>query len=744
MAAHRHTWRHIQRVVTRNVRRLAARWYLLMLLLLPVYLGALLRTPQVLLWSIAAAAACAGCAAAIRWPRSVLWWLPPCVSLFNTPAHWLPWPYVKIAYIAPVAACAALLCRRPARVRQRAGVHGTFIVLLACCACSVVLGVVTNMIWHEPATWQELRRALQLVPLLEDRDMFVGLRYGYVWLVGLAAYLAVAVVVTTPPDLRVMVRSLHVCALPMAAFALYSYATSSYMVSYYVYERRVNATCSTPAVLADITTVLAVLAMQQLLRAQRWYERLLLCGVLVLEMMIITLTGCRLNLVLLALVLIIGGVAWLAWALATRPRMAVKAMLAVACVGLVVSSGVAWRWQAVRQLPVLRRLQEWKVALRTKQYRGLLLPGRLDHWECAVKMMKAAPLWGLGAGQFEANYLRFRTGHDMFDYARAHNVYLRMGAEGGSVCVVALLVALGWAAWRAAAFWHVDVRRAVPEWSWYGRAFSVGLLLLAVTAMSSDVAVENLEMVVFWAMLAGGVRACAWRCSRAVVREPGVWGQHWARAERRVWRWCEHAGWKRARHLRLGTLVLACVLMLIMLLLVPGVRAAHARAAARQRAGRVYYGFTYLERTVPSNVRWYTMARHALALLPASQPLLMIHYRALNERMAQREQTLTVYVNGIFMAGVLLNSAQQRTLYCDISALRDQPLTIALRVPRAWMPWREGWGARYQPCGAVVSYPQLLAQEPSNVYGTVSAIWSTNATAYGEFYQQYDAARGMP
>jgi len=724
------------------MRACLARWYLLVMVLAPVYFWALLQTPQVLLWSIAAAAVCAGGAAALRWPRSIFWWLPPCVLLFNTPFHWLPWPYVKIAYIAPVAACAALVCLRPARVRQRAGLHPSVSVLLVCCACSVLLGTFSHILWHEPATWHALRQALQLVPLLEDRGMFVGLRYAYVWLVGLAAYLAVAAVISRPQDIRAFTRSLHLCALPIAAFALYSYLTRTYMVSYYVYERRVNATCTSPAVLADLITVLAILAMQQLVRARRWYERAVLCGALALELMIIALTGCRLNVVLLALVLVVASVAWLRRTFIVRPWVGVKLLAAAALAGLMTAGAVAWRWQNVQHLPLIVRLRDWCMAIRTQQFRALMLPGRIDHWTCAWQVLKTLPLWGLGTGNFETYYQRFRTGSDMFEYARAHNAYLRMAAEGGVVTALALLGALGWAVWRCRVFWQDGTRRAAPEWSWYGRAFSMGLLIIALAALSSDVAVENVETVVFWAMLAGVVRACAWQCGRRVTHEPGALAQRWARTERRLQRWCARNGWNRAAQLRLHSAALAGALLLAGLLLVPGISSALARAAARGRFSKLFYGFTYLERSPVSNVPWYTIPRHALALLPGTQPLVLIRYRALNERMALREQTMTVYINGIFMAGVLLNSTQEHLLYCDISALRGQPLTISLRVPQAWVPWREGWGSQYQPCGAVVSSPQLFAQEPSNVYGTVNAAWSTNATAYPSFYQQYEAARG--
>ncbi len=744
MATHRHRWRQRRRAAGEVVRALCARWYLVVLALAPTYVWALLHTPEFLLWSVAAAAGVAAGAAAARWPRSVLWWLPPCVLLFNTPAHWLPWPYVKLACIVPAAACTALICRRPGRVYQRAGLHGSVLWVLGCLAASVILGVLANLLWHEPATWHELRRALRMVPLLDDRDMFVSLRYGWVWLLGVAAFAVVAVVITAPRDLRALVVSLHVCALPMAAFALYSYVTGTYMVSYYVYERRVNATCSSPAVLADIITVIAVLGLQQLLRARRWYERVLLCGALALEITVIVLTGCRLNLVLLTLFVMLGGVAWLMWAVHTRPRLAFKALCVATVAAMALGGVAAWHWPRVQQLPVVRRLQEWKIAVRTEQYRGLLFPGRIDHWECALRMARAAPLWGMGAGQFEANYLQYRTGKDMFDYARAHNAYLRTAAEGGLLTLAALLAALGWAGTRMVRFWNPAVRAAAPEWAWYGRAFSLGLLMVAASALSSDVAVENVEMVVFWALLAGVVRACDAGCSRALARPPGMLAAYLARLERRTQRVVAHWGWERLAHVRLQTWMGVVCAVLLCALFIMGTGAAQARAVERAARGRVYYGFTYLERSGPGNARWYTIPTHALALLAGGQPLMLLRYRALNERMAQRDQLLTVRANGVFLAGVKLNSTVERTLYCDISALSDAPLAVSFEVPRAFVPWREGWGLLHRPCAAVVTYPQLIAQEPSNVYGSAGAAWSTNASAYAEFYEQAGAARAAP
>lgn len=720
-----HAFRDMARVVL-------ARWYGMVTLLLPLYLWTLSQFPTALLWNIATGVSCGLCVAALRWPRAVVWWLPPCVLLFNTVAHWLPWPYVKMTYIAPLAASCALWVVRPGRVRMRAGLHPVVIVVLVCAACSIILGVASYIVWAEPATWEELRYALRMVPVLADRDMFVGLRYGYVWLVALAAYAVCATVVTTRRDVRCFIISLHLTALPIAAFALYSYTTGKYMVSYYVYEQRVNATCTSPAVLADVMTVIFVLGLQQLLRARRWFAWLVWGGAALIELVVIVLTGCRLNLVLLALVVGVG-VVWRLIVYVRQPRHALQFLAMLVIVGLIGGGVVSWQWGKIRQLPVARRLQDWRQGLRTRQFRNLVLPGRIDHWHCALRMLRAEPLWGVGTGLFEAHYLRFRPTTDLFEYARAHNAYLRVGAEAGVVTVSAVVTALGWAVWRLQ-----RALRGSLAWASHGRGLSICLGLVALAALSSDVAVENVEMVVFWAMLAGVLRACVWQCEQRMTTEPSTWAAWWAHAEHRWRHWCGWRGWGRLRRMRLRTVVLVGVLCVLAVLFLFGLEHAGMRALARLRGEKLFYGFRYLERSQASNVRWYTMPQHALATMPATHPLLLIRYRALNARMAQYAQPLGVYINGTYVAGVPVASVEEQQLYCDISALRGQPLQIALRVPRAWVPWREGWSARYYPCGAVVGLPQLSLSEPSNVYGTVNAVWSTNFSAYPNFYQMSD------
>ena len=76
-------------------------------LFLPWYLFCLSYYPEPLLWWIAVPLSSLLVIISCWFPRSLLFWLPATLLLFNTLYFWLPWPGIKVAFIGPAAACFA-------------------------------------------------------------------------------------------------------------------------------------------------------------------------------------------------------------------------------------------------------------------------------------------------------------------------------------------------------------------------------------------------------------------------------------------------------------------------------------------------------------------------------------------------------------------------------------------------------------------------------------------------------------
>lgn len=82
---------------------------------------------------------------------------------------------------------------------------------------------------------------------------------------------------------------------------------------------------------------------------------------------------------------------------------------------------------------------------------------RLAHWQAAIRMAEASPLLGVGFGNYEAAYPRYRLINWEFPLGHAHNYYLNVLAETGVIGLSAYLVlwiGVAGVAWRAR--WHPD------------------------------------------------------------------------------------------------------------------------------------------------------------------------------------------------------------------------------------------------------------------------------------------------
>jgi O-antigen ligase len=512
------------------------------------------------------------------------------------------------------------------------------------------------------------------------------------------------------------------------------------MVSHYVFERRINATLSSPAVLADTLTVVFIVGLYMLRRTRSWILRGLLAAILAGELTAIMLSGCRTNLIILVLFAAVAGAALVLRVLtARRPRAVLGTALASAAVVAVVVAGALVMPRALEvrlaRTPVLQRFVEWRQSLRQgRAWRSTLLSGRREHWACAHNMVVDSPLWGIGAGLFEQRYVDYRLPTDLFQFARAHNVFLRAAAEGGLVTLAALLTFVGVTIWR---LWHGFTREVIeakPVWARWIQAFAVGWLALLLGACVSDIVLENMETQMFMALLAAAT-ACAYTRIEPVFHYElhGV-RRAWRAAERRVQRIMGVLGWDYLGRVPLRAVVTVCAAAVLLVLIQIGITHAHVLCGRKLHNGRLTYGFQANTTGTGGRQDWFSIATHAMTTHIVSRPVFSVQYRALNDRMVAERQMLDIYVNGEFTHQVRLLSKQPATLYCDVSGLMGKWASIEYQTPRVYVPWKDRWFADPHPYGAIVTKPIWLNEQASNLIGRTEGRWSIAWTKYPRFY----------
>lgn len=93
---------------------------------------------------------------------------------------------------------------------------------------------------------------------------------------------------------------------------------------------------------------------------------------------------------------------------------------------------------------------------------------RLAHWQAAVNMANAQPLFGVGFGNYEPDYPNYRLAAWQYGLGHAHNIYLNVLAETGVVGLLAYLF-----------FWGGIVlltMRTISRADGLNRALALGLL----------------------------------------------------------------------------------------------------------------------------------------------------------------------------------------------------------------------------------------------------------------------------
>lgn len=710
---------------------------------LPWYLWSLAYYPEPLLWTLACSVSLVCVVAAARWPRSVLYWLAPGIMLFNHLHFWLPWPYVKLAFICPAAVCLAAALRSLRRhTREPLHINVWFTVWFLCIASSACMGVLRRWCAQEPAAWHELARHLRLLPFLDEWNPYVPLRYVWVWSLALATYVALLPLLRRVRDVRIVVWSIVVSSLPAALFGISSYATRSFMVSHYHMERRISATFSSPAVLADMLTVACMLCGYLLYTTRRRVLRVVLAGIVACNMLAILYSGCRINMVVV-------GVSGLLAALAAaglRRTWAQRRWWLVLALTLCVAAtaAAAWRYAPprlrmhLRTVPAIERtrlmVERWRTtnAPLWKRLRALL-PGRISHWEAAARMLRQHPLWGIGAGLFESSYARFRTRDDLFIYARAHNIFLRIAAEGGVVTWLAFIAVLVTLAHTL----HIcrgNARETDAAWLQLRRTLSVTAAALLITSFFSDIWLENVESVMMLAVLmALGTAVCHALTPVPEETDEVVWPSElswWQRTQAAVherlmlltWGWVGLFGIRRLA-------LFLCTAAMCLL----GLRRAFYDGRKTILRGEAAHGFISATAFVKPG-EWFAFGRSAMRSVIVPGTVLRVTLQPLNERMAREAPRVSVWINNVLMGHLLLYPGAPGTLYCDLSALRDDVAVIRFVAERTFSPWRLAWFKDPFSYGGVSSSLEWLHHDPLMAFTRLDGLWNAHWTAHAPTY----------
>ena len=123
---------------------------------------------------------------------------------------------------------------------------------------------------------------------------------------------------------------------------------------------------------------------------------------------------------------------------------------------------------------------------------------RLAHWVAGLRMFRAHPILGVGAGNYSVAYARYQVSPDWFEaLGHAHNYYINAAAETGILGLLAILALVGtalMAGWQAARAQAGDASHQ-PGVGW---ALALGLfaalVALSVHNLTDDLFVHGIEL----------------------------------------------------------------------------------------------------------------------------------------------------------------------------------------------------------------------------------------------------------
>jgi len=557
---------------------------------LPWYLWALSYYPQLYLWWLAFSISVLLCASALRWPRSVFFWLPPCILCFNTIYNWLWWPSIKMVYIAPAAVCFSVIINRLMHLKDKdrkpdpSVLNWDFSILFTALIMASAIAVIYTFMPGEKSAWNELKLQLHLIPLISEFGQYISLRYIWLWCFALAIYKITTMILKNEKNLVNLLWSIQWSSLPISLFGIYSYRTNSYMVSHYVYERRINATLSSPAVLADIFTAIAVLGMYLFIKSKSVVARCCLFVLISLQLVSILYSGCRINILFLILACSI----WILFIfIKLLKSVTIRSRIIISLSVILILSGGIYSWEylpektkkTVYSVPGFHRLRQLKRIAYIKNPFGTIFKGRIDHWKCAANAIKKYPLWGLGCGRFEQRYIEFRTKADLFRFARVHNYYLRVFTEGGAISFIALWI-----------FIIMNFGRLIKAiksdntvYKGLLMALSVSIIAIAFCSLTSDVFYETSEAIIFLAIISGCAAFAYSKCvetRRLTPEEQEIINQTTfiGRINEKIHFFTLRIGWGYLGSIRVSSFVkISCITTFIILIAIGCIQAQHQR-----------------------------------------------------------------------------------------------------------------------------------------------------------------------
>jgi hypothetical protein len=712
--------RHTRQAFLQSVAdTITHRWPIIFCIFLPWYLWSLSYFPEISLWWVAFPLSIILVTVSLLWRRSIIYWLPPIVLLFNTIYFWLPWPGVKLAYLGPAAACfvMGLSPGRYSTLNHRRSFSFGFGLLLLCLTASSCIGILSHFIWQQSAAWHELFSQIRLIPLLGEKSSYIPLRYLWTWSLAIGTYFVLLRLLRRRRDIHILLWLFHILVIPIALLGIYSYVSGTLMVGTYQYEHRINASMSSPAVLADILTFILISGLYLFKEYRSRAPRIFLAVIMALELVLIILSGCRVNLVIL---LLLFGI-WLVRvgfrffkhrSLAMRVTIILLFATCIAGWFALPASTKTPFYSLIQKVPVIQRMKEWQHIISNGGAPSALLSARLHHWRCALNMIHDYPAWGVGCGMFEQYYVDYRLKQDLFHYARVHNVLLRICAEGGFITFSAFLVFLTGIVRSILLAFRSDSNSYRLGWLRCVKALSLALCILGITALSSDILYENVESIMFLAIVAACLsRACA------ALQSVDPYSPSVLRGTTRF-----------------GILPKAIIILLIFILFSYGVSTATKTAKRLFAAGTLTFGLSQYNPPGEPKGMWRRLHRNALTGFHVTKPVMYFSYRALNDRMAQQTNTLTVYINNNETVSVAIDTKESRTIYFDMTALSGSYCSISWNSPRAYIPWKEHWFKHPDSFSALLTLPHWLEIPPAvlltNEPATWCIFWSKDPTAY--------------
>ena len=678
-------------------------------LFLPWYVWSIAFYPEPLLWWLAAAVSLLLLTATMLHPRSSLYWIAPCLLLFNTLYFWLPWPGIKMSYIAPAAVCFGVLANFI--IKGKENNHERFIsfefkIFLVCLISAGFIGILSFFDWKESASWYELAQQLRIIPILSEKEKYVPLRYIWIWLLAVSVYSILRRLVRNLKDIHTIFWSLQFTSIIITAFGLYSYITRQYMVSHYIYERRINATLSSPAVLADTFMAIFVIGIYLLKVSKSLTARVFLVVVLTGQLITIFLSGCRTNFILIAVYLLVLGILYIRrFVRKTKWYISVSAMIFFVLIvfgGLHITGRISQT--KISKLPVIKRIMEWNKEYKYKKtLKKTFLKGRFGHWIAAKKMINQNPMWGVGSGLFEQKYKSYHAAKDFFWYARAHCVPLRICAEGGFVTFTAFLAFLILGVIRLSYGFTRRAMRKEPEWSKLTRAMAIMFLMIFISSIFTDIFYENTESIIFLSILSV-CGACGHKHTGRLLRQHFIFFKRKANnIEDKFNMFFVGIGWEYLGFISIKSILKVIIILVLAFIIFLGVSNASIKRQYLFSNGKLAYGFLNKYKK-----QWYITGRHAMTGFLAKDSVFSFSYKSFNTKMAQLGQYLELYVNDILVGKLPLDSVSERIIYCDISGFSGNKIKIDFKVNRIFIPLKEKWFIDPHNYGALITKPKQV------------------------------------